>query len=934
MKIVEKIFGSYSKREISKVKPLVDKILALESEMQKLTDDELRAKTEIFRERLSRGETLDDILVEAFAVVREASGRVLGMKHFDVQLMGGIILHQGRISEMKTGEGKTLVATLPVYLNALSGKGVHVVTVNDYLAKRDSIWMGKLYKFLGLTIGLVIPDMQPDAKKKAYAADITYGTNNEYGFDYLRDNMSMSKDTMVQRELNYAIVDEIDSILIDEARTPLIISGMVNKKSDIYEKADKFAKGLKAKVIVEKNDKEFDETDEEFDYIVDLKAHSVALTDNGTKKAEKYFGIDSLSDIDNLAISHHINQAIRAHGLMKNDKDYIVKDGEVIIVDEFTGRLMNGRRYSDGLHQAIEAKEGVKIAFESQTLATITFQNYFRLYNKLAGMTGTAKTEEDEFKGIYKLDVIEIPTNRPVGRTDLNDIVYKTEKGKFKAIVEDVKKSYEVGQPVLVGTVSIEKSEILSSMLKKSGVPHQVLNAKYHEKEAEIIAQAGKYKTVTIATNMAGRGTDIMLGGNLEHILKNELEKLGYTKEVIEMAITPIAYSNEEVIKAKEDLKTLEQKYKPEVDTERKKVIEVGGLKIIGSERHESRRIDNQLRGRAGRQGDPGQSRFYISFEDDLMKLFGSERMISLVETLGLPEDMPIEQKMLTGAIETAQKRVEGRNYTIRKNVLEYDDVMNKQRELIYKQRRDVLNAEDISSTVLKLADGKVRALVDTYFKDAGNIDEVDFDTLNTMLQNLFTTENMLTREEIPVFDEEEIYNLLTEKVGGIYAAKHERAKETNSEGMLSNIEKYLILSTVDEKWMDHIDNISNLKDGINLRAYGQSNPVEAYKIESFSMFEEMIDSIQEDAVRSIFAVKENNENKNANVIINATDNLSKITNYSKDEVTNFGTKAKNVTTNAEVKREPVRVEKTAGRNDPCPCGSGKKYKNCCGKNT
>lgn len=936
MKLIEKIFGNYSKKEISKIQKLVDSIIALDEVMSKLTDDELKLKTSEFIKRLENGETLEDILIEAYAVVREASSRVLKMKHFEVQLIGGIILHQGRIAEMKTGEGKTLVATLPVYLNALTKKGVHVVTVNDYLAKRDSIWMGKLYRFLGLSVGLVVNDMTPNEKKQAYNCDITYGTNNEYGFDYLRDNMSMTKEAMVQRPLNYAIVDEIDSILIDEARTPLIISGMVNKKSDVYERANKFARTLKAKVIVEKDDKVFDESDEEYDYIVDLKAHSVALTDAGTKNAEKFFGIDSLSDVDNLTISHHVNQAIRAYGLMKKDKDYIVKDGQVIIVDEFTGRLMSGRRYSDGLHQAIEAKEGVKIAFESQTLATITFQNYFRLYNKLAGMTGTAKTEEEEFKGIYRLDVIEIPTNRSVGRSDLNDVVYKTVNGKFRAIVEDVKASYEIGQPVLVGTVSIDKSEILSSMLKKAGIPHQVLNAKYHEKEAEIISQAGKFKAVTIATNMAGRGTDIMLGGNLEHIVKTELLKKGYSREVIEMAITPINYENPEVINAKEDFKKLEEKYKPEIEEERKKVIEAGGLKILGSERHESRRIDNQLRGRAGRQGDPGISKFYISFEDDLMRLFGSERLIGLVDTLGISEDTPIEQKMLTGAIETAQKRVEGRNYTIRKNVLEYDDVMNKQREIIYKQRREVLNTEDISDTIFKLVSSKIKDLMEVYIKPADRIEDVDFNTLNTVLSNLFFEPKLVEKDEIEEFDEDVIYEYIMEKLRQIYQAKHQKAKELGVEATLINVERHLILSVVDEKWMDHIDNISNLKDGINLRAYGQTNPVEAYKFESFTMFEEMISSIQESAVRAIFSLREDISINNANKITSSDDNLSKITDYSKNSPSPYGVNINpnTISTNSssDQKKEPVRVEKTVGRNEPCPCGSGKKYKHCCGK--
>lgn len=932
MSLMKKIFGTYSQKEIKKIMPLVDKIVALDEPMQKLTDEELKGKTQEFKDRIKKGETLDDLLVEAFAVVREASSRVLSMKHFKVQLIGGIILHQGRIAEMKTGEGKTLVATLPVYLNALSGKGVHVVTVNDYLAKRDSIWMGKLYKFLGLSVGLAISDMSTEEKQKAYNCDITYGTNNEFGFDYLRDNMAMSKDTMVQRELNYAIVDEIDSILIDEARTPLIISGMINKKSDIYEKANKFSKTLKPKIIVEEDDKVFDETDENYDYIVDLKAHTVALTDLGTQKAEKYFGISDLSDIDNLEISHHINQAIRAQGLMKKDVDYVVKDGQVIIVDEFTGRLMPGRRYSDGLHQAIEAKEGVKIAFESQTLATITFQNYFRLYSKLSGMTGTAKTEDAEFKGIYKLDVIEIPTNMPAIRNDLNDSLYKNEKGKFTAIVNDVKQCYEKGQPVLVGTISIEKSEILSSMLKKEGIPHQVLNAKYHEKEAEIIAQAGKYKNVTIATNMAGRGTDIVLGGNLEYTLKSELLKKGYSKDVIEMAITPISYDNEEVKKAKEDLKILKDKYKPEFDEEHNKVVELGGLKIIGSERHESRRIDNQLRGRSGRQGDPGSSRFYISLQDDLMKLFGSERIMSLAETLGLPEDMPIEQKMLTGAIETAQKRVENRNYSIRKSVLEYDDVMNQQREIIYKQRRDVLNQDDVSVIILKMADAKIKDLVNKYISNAENIDDVDFETLNTLFENIFGIDNLLKKEEIKVFDENEISDMIIKKVEDVYNQRHETAEANNNVKMLNNVERYLVLSNVDQKWMDHIDNISDLKDGIGLRAYGQTNPIDAFKRESFDMFEKMTESIQEDAVKAVFSIKEKVDAGDSDKLRTENDNLSKITNYTKNDISALSSQINNISTNEPVKHEPIHVDKKVGRNDPCPCGSGKKYKHCCGK--
>ena len=912
MKLIEKIFGSYSKKELKKIEPIVDKIEEIEKTLASLSDDELREKTNEFKQRLQKGETLEDILPEAYAVVAEASSRVLGMRHFRVQLIGGIVLHQGRIAEMKTGEGKTLVATLPIYLNALEGKGVHLITVNDYLAKRDSVWMGKLYKFLGLSVGLVVSGMNHEQKKKAYAADITYGTNNEFGFDYLRDNMAMSKNDMVQRDLNYAIVDEIDSILIDEARTPLIISGMVDRKSDLYERANKFAKNLKAKVIVENNDRVFDDDDNKYDYIVDLKAKTVALTETGTKKAEEFFGIEDLSDISNLAISHHINQAIRAYGIMKKDTDYIVRDGQVLIVDEFTGRIMQGRRYSDGLHQAIEAKENVKIASESQTLATITFQNYFRLYHKLAGMTGTAKTEEDEFKGIYKLDIVEIPTNKEVIRKDLHDVIYKTQKAKYNAIVEDVKESYEKGQPVLVGTVSIDKSEIISNLLKKQNIPHQVLNAKHHEKEAEIVAQAGKYKAVTIATNMAGRGTDIKLGGNLEYIVKEELAKKGYTSEVIEMAVTPIAYDNEEVKKAKEAIKEIEEKYEPELEDEKNKVIEAGGLKIIGSERHESRRIDNQLRGRAGRQGDPGSSKFYISLEDDLMKLFGSDKMMAIVDALGLPEDMPIEQKMLTNTIESAQKKVEGRNFTIRKNVLEYDDVMNKQREIIYAQRKEVLNTDDISKIVMQLARPKVKSIVDTYVSHADNIDAIDFTTMNTMLSSLFAKENIISKEDIEILDNENVENILMEKIEKIYEDKHKEAKELKSEEILNNIERFLILNTVNEKWMDHIDAISQLKEGIGLRAYGQTNPIEAYKIECFNMFEDLVSSIQEDATKAVFSLRAQKQEKYNNIVKEE----------SKTNIKNIST---NENGNSSSKKEPVKVEKKVGRNEPCPCRLWKK---------
>ena len=917
MKLLEKIFGTYSSREIKRILPIVDKIEAIEEDLKKLSDDELRAKTDEFKNRLKSGETLDDILPEAFATVAEASSRVLGMRHFRVQLIGGIIIHQGRIAEMKTGEGKTLVATLPVYLNALEGKGVHVVTVNDYLAKRDSIWMGKLYNFLGLTVGLVIPNMSPDEKRKAYNSDITYGTNNEFGFDYLRDNMTMDKESMVQRELNYAIVDEIDSILIDEARTPLIISGNVNKQSDLYKQANSFARGLKARKVVEKNDKEFDETDEDYDYIVDLKAHTVALTNTGTKKAEKYFGIESLSDVSNLAISHHINQALRAYGLMTRDKDYIVRDGKVLIVDEFTGRIMDGRRYSDGLHQAIEAKEGVTIANESQTLATITFQNYFRLYHKLAGMTGTAKTEEEEFKGIYKLDIVEIPTNKPVIRKDYNDVVYKTQIAKFNAIVNEVEECYNNGQPVLVGTVSIDKSEILSNLLKKKKIPHQVLNAKFHEKEAEIIAQAGKYKAVTIATNMAGRGTDIMLGGNLEFIVRSELAKKGYTPEEIELAITPIHNDNPRVIEAKKDMKEIEDKYKPEIQKEKEKVIAAGGLRIIGSERHESRRIDNQLRGRSGRQGDPGASRFYIAMDDDLMKLFGSDKMTKVIDALGIPDDMPIEQKMLTSTIESAQKKVEGRNYTIRKNVLEYDDVMNQQREIIYSQRREVIESDNVYDIVKKLYAGIISSIVKEYFTSADSITSIDYNAVNAVLRNLFGEDNIIKQEDIKSLDEEDMTELLTQKIDDIYQMRVEEAKKLNIEAEFNKIAKYLVLNTVNQKWMDHIDAITALKEGIGLRAYAQTNPLEAYKIESFNMFEELVKSIREESVKAVFSLKPKRKEQVVNV---------KMTN----NVTNLMTNAAGEDT---PKRKPVKAEKKIGRNDPCPCGSGKKYKNCCGKN-
>ena len=930
MGIVEKIFGSYSEKEIKKVMPLVEKIEALEEPMKLLSDDELKNKTIEFKERIAKGETLEEILPEAYAVVREASDRVLGMRHFKVQLIGGIILHQGRIAEMKTGEGKTLVVTLPAYLNALTGKGVHIITVNDYLATYHSAWMGKLYKFLGLTVGLVIPNMTPQEKQMAYASDITYGTNNEFGFDYLRDNMAMSTQNMVQRELNYAVVDEVDSILIDEARTPLIISGMGKESTDLYTKTDKLVKRFKAKVIVESDNKNFDESDEEFDYVVDLKAKSVALTERGTKKCEEYFGIECLTDVENMEISHHVNQALKAYGIMKRDIDYIEQNGEILIVDEFTGRIMEGRRYSEGLHQAIEAKEGVKVAQESKTLATITFQNYFRLYKKLAGMTGTAKSEETEFKGIFGLDVVEIPTNKPVIRKDLNDVVYKTEKGKFNAIVDDVVDCYEKGQPVLVGTVSIEKSEELSRLLKTKKIPHEVLNAKYHAREAEIIAQAGKYKAVTIATNMAGRGTDILLGGNSEFLARRALEKKGFDIEKIEFAMSPLPTVDHELLELREEYHKLEKEYKEKLKDERNKVLEAGGLKIIGSERHESRRIDNQLRGRAGRQGDPGVSRFYISLEDDLMKLFGSDKIQYLANMMGLPDDAPIEQKMLTNAIETAQKRVEGRNYSIRKNVLEYDDVMNKQRNIIYSQRRQILDSGSIEENIKNITKRLIERIINMYMAHLDKHSEVDLDGLNTTLQSQFGIEQMVSADDVKLGMDKLINKLIT-YVFEIYDKKKKSFEEQGLTEQYNMIEKLIMLRIVDEKWQDHIDNMDHLKEGIHLRAYAQTNPIDAYRIESSDLFDEMTSSIKEDTIRTVYTLRYNKNNTNAAVSILGS-SVNKMDSFNKQDIGNMG----GMTTNGEAtkeKREPIRVQKTVGRNEMCPCGSGKKYKNCCGKN-
>jgi len=862
MSFLTKIFGNQNDREIKKLEKIVDAIEALEPQMQALSDAELRAKTDEFKSRLANGETLDDLLVEAFAVVREASRRVLGMRHFRVQLIGGIVLHQGRIAEMKTGEGKTLVATLPVYLNALEGKGVHVVTVNDYLATRDSQWMGKVYNFLGLSVGLIVHGLDHAQRQAAYNSDITYGTNNEFGFDYLRDNMVIYKEQMVQRELNYAIVDEVDSILIDEARTPLIISGVGEKSTHLYYLADNFVKTLKRGADTKEESKaemlakyfEGQEEDEETiknrgDYTVDPKARTVMLTEEGIAKAERFFGIENLADPENMEIQHHINQALKARALMKRDIDYVVKDGEVIIVDEFTGRLMYGRRYSDGLHQAIEAKEGVKIERESQTLATITFQNYFRMYKKLAGMTGTAKTEEDEFRAIYNLDVVEIPTNKPMIRIDYPDVVYKNEKGKFNAVVNEIAELHATGRPVLVGTISIEKSELLSSMLKKRGIPHEVLNAKYHEKEAEIVAKAGQKYAVTISTNMAGRGTDIVLGEGVK---------------------------------------------------------ELGGLHIIGTERHESRRIDNQLRGRAGRQGDPGSSRFYVSLEDDLMKLFGSDKIMNLMETMGMEEDMPIEHSLLTKAIENAQKRVESRNFDIRKHVLQYDNVMNKQREVIYAQRRQVLMEDNLKNSIVDMLKDVISDAVDNFTVGSQYPEEWDITGLLEYLHNAFLPKRTLKVDDISGLDKEELKETIFNKSMEIYEAKE---AEIGSENM-RELERVILLRVVDSKWMDHLDAMDQLREGISLRAFGQQDPVQAYQIEGYDMFMELINNIKQETIKYIF-----------NVNVNRVPQRQQV--------------AEEVTTNQEQSsgNKPVVKEEKVGRNDPCPCGSGKKYKKCCGKN-
>lgn len=911
-----KLFKGYSEKEVKRVMPIVQKINSFEDVISELTDEELKAKTEYFKELLADGQTLDDILPEAFAVVREASKRVTGLRHFDVQLIGGIILHQGRIAEMRTGEGKTLVATLPAYLNALTGKGVHVITVNDYLAKRDSEWMGKIYTFLGLTVGLVIADMKPNEKQKAYNCDITYGTNNEFGFDYLRDNMVIYKDQLVQRPLNYAIVDEIDSILIDEARTPLIISGRANQASDIYKKADRFVSKLEARTIIEEDVKDEEQAteNEKYDYVVDLKAKSASLTAKGIAKAEKEFGLENLNDLNNSELVHAINQALRAHGIMKKDVDYIVKSGEVLIVDEFTGRIMYGRRYNNGLHQAIEAKEHVKVADESKTLANITFQNYFRMYEKLSGMTGTAMTEEQEFEEIYKLDVIEIPTNKPIQRKDLPDIIYKNETGKFNAVIEDIKKSYEKGQPVLVGTVSIDKSERLSKLLDKAKIPHQVLNAKYHEKEAEIIAQAGKYKAVTIATNMAGRGTDIILGGNSEYLAKTDMRKK-YTFEEIEEATAFNETDDEKILARREEFRNLVRNYDKGIEDERAKVIEAGGLKIIGTERHESRRIDNQLRGRAGRQGDPGESRFYISLDDDLMKIFGGSIITKVYNKIGVSDDMPIESRILTRTVESSQKKVEGRNFSIRKNVLQYDDVMNKQRVIIYKQRREVLDGDNLTEEIGNMIDSVVNTIVPQYITN----DSKDIEGLKKEIYTEFGIESLdiLKQEK---FEAEDVIKELSEKAHNIYNAKSEKFGESMRE-----LERVVTLKIVDEKWMEHIDNMDELKNGVGLRAYAQKDPVVVYRMEGFDMFDEMVYDIQYDVVKLLMHVTERDEGAQRQQTSEITS--AKLQETSAIELVDGKISPKEGGIDKTIRNEEPKV----GRNDPCPCGSGKKYKNCCG---
>lgn len=902
--IFEKIFGTYSARELKKLEPIVSSVLGYEEEYKALSDAELKEKTTIFKERLKSGETLDDILPEAFATVREAAWRVLEMRHFPVQIIGGIVLHQGRIAEMKTGEGKTLVATLPAYLNALTGEGVHIVTVNDYLARRDSEWMGKLYRFLGLSVGLVVSQMLPEQKQEAYNADITYGTNNEFGFDYLRDNMVIYKQNMVQRAHAFAIVDEVDSILIDEARTPLIISGAGEESTQLYTLVDRFVRTLTSAKFKELDSKE-ENVFPDADYIIDEKAKTVTLTERGVKKAEQAFNIENLSDPENMTLSHHINQAIRAYGIMHRDVNYVVKDGEVLIVDEFTGRIMIGRRYSDGLHQAIEAKENVKVERENKTLATITFQNYFRLYKKLSGMTGTAKTEEEEFRGIYNLDVIEIPTNRPLARIDENDQVYKNHRGKIKAIADEIERVHKTGQPLLVGTVTIDKSEELSAVLKARGIAHRVLNAKHHDKEALIVAQAGKKGAVTIATNMAGRGTDIVLGGNAEYMAKSDMERLGYNEFLISEATGFAETDNEEILEARRKYAELYEKHKAEISAEADEVRTLGGLYIIGTERHESRRIDNQLRGRSGRQGDPGKSRFFLALDDDLMRLFGGERIEKMITTLRIPEDEPIEQGILTSVIENSQKKVEGKNYGIRKYVLQYDDVMNKQRNVIYGERKKVLNGEDLRDSIrqmtVQIIDEAIKMYAQAQFPDDWNMSG-----LTEYLENMFFARGELdfASRDFNKLDREILREELLEKTAAAYRAQEELFGEAMRE-----VERVVMLRAVDSRWMNHIDDMDQLKNGINLRAYGQHDPIQEYKFVGFDMFEEMIANIREDTVRTLFHVKPQAQIERKMV--------------AKPTVASHGD-------DSDTKRPERCAAQKVGRNDPCPCGSGKKYKNCC----
>ena len=912
MSLAEKLFGSFSDRELKKINPITKKVLALETKYQPMSDAELQAQTPALKERLANGETLDDILPDAFAVCREAAWRVLGMKHFPVQIMGGIALHRGSIAEMQTGEGKTLVATLPAYLNALTGEGVHIVTVNDYLAKRDSEWMGKLYRWLGLNVGLIVQGIDGDARRRAYNADITYGTNNEYGFDYLRDNMVTYKDNMVQRGHAFAIVDEVDSILIDEARTPLIISGKGEDSSSLYTQVDRFARTLRKSVVVELEDKVSTDEQADGDYVVDEKHKTCTLTASGIKKAEAYFHIENLAAAENMTLAHHIDQAIKAYGVMQKDIDYVVKNGEVIIVDEFTGRLMIGRRYNEGLHQAIEAKEGVKVERESKTLATITFQNFFRLYRKLSGMTGTAKTEATEFEQIYKLDVVEIPTNRPMIRQDMPDSVYKTENGKFRAVIEQIKECHQRHQPVLVGTISIEKSELLSKMLKREGIPHNVLNAKHHEKEAEIVAQAGKADAVTIATNMAGRGTDIMLGGNPEYLAKAEMRRMGIPEELIVESTGFGETDNEEIIQARQTFQELNAKYKEEIRPEAEAVREAGGLFILGTERHESRRIDNQLRGRAGRQGDPGASRFYLSLEDDLMRLFGGERINNLMNTLGIDEDTPIENKMLTNSIESAQRRIEERNFGIRRDVLQYDDVMNRQREIIYSQRDKVLDGESMRDSIIGMIKESIETTVKRYASDEAH-ENWNLDGLRDYYAGWLSKEDdfRFTPQEQEDAEASDLAETLINRAMEIYDAKE---KQYGSP-MMREIERVVLLKTVDRYWMDHIDNMDELRRGIHLRAYGQKDPVVLYRMEGFDMFDGMISAIREDTARLMLTVQVRTQEE------------PKREQVAKPTSTSAGT-------DGSAKPRTVRktVAQKVGRNDPCPCGSGKKYKKCCGR--